>query len=602
MRSRPRQFETLEPRRLLASDWTNALLVRDVNRSGLVTSQDAILVINDLNRGGARQLPSRPAEGSDLLCDVNADGWVSAVDALLIINAINAFNPRAPLIVGGLSSNDDPNGNGVVLSERIAVGGQTLPESLVSVTVDGAEVPGMAAVQSDSGGHYTLPLSVTEGHHLVELKSVDQLGRLARISLEVRRGNAIQDWNAAALTIIRQWNTFSNDPYVNRIVPSQPPMVARNLAMIHTAMFNAANAAELEFASYQSELVPDAAIDPSVAAAAAGFEVAKSLYSAPDEVAVWQATLDETLAQAPGGSLRTDSLNFGRSVGRTMLDLRGNDVNVASVYHPSDQIGHWQRTLPDYLPPLLPQWPAVRPFVMSSGSEFRPPAPPSLQSDEYAKAVDEVMRLGSFGSSQRTVEQTEIALFWSDGGGTFTPAGHWNQIAADVTLARGTDLVDTARAFALINLAMADAGIAAWDAKYTFDLWRPIDAIRNADRDGNPETEPRADWVPLIKTPPFPTYTSGHSTFSGAASVVLTSLFGTVAFDSASDIHNGPEQRPLEPAHALTRHFESFEQAAEEAGVSRIYGGIHFRFDNLAGLELGRAIGAATLQRVLGAK
>lgn len=599
MRVRSLLLEALEPRRMLASDWNNAQLIRDVDRSGLVTSQDALVVVNELNAVGARHLPARGSDGAQPLCDVNADGWLSAVDALLIINAINSLSQQTPLVVGGLTSASDPNGNGVVLTNEISLSGQTLSGSNVRVTVDGSPVPGLESIQSDPSGRYAAQLTIADGYHVIGIEATDQLGRPARSSLDVRRGNTIQDWNAAVLTIVRQWTALSNDPYNNRIVPSQPPLVARNLAMIHTAMFNAASAADQHYAPYKLAIVPESNIDPRVAAAAAGFEVAKSLYPAPDEVAVWQATLDETLAQLPESELRTTSLSFGRLVGQAMLAERANDgVKGTSTYSPSSEVGHWQRTFPDYLPPLLTQWPGVKPFVLSSASEFRPASPPALGSIEYAEAVDEVMRMGGFESGQRSAEQTEIAMFWSDGGGTFTPAGHWNQIAADVTLARGTNIVDTSRAFALLNLAMADAGLAAWDAKYAYDLWRPIDAIRSADRDGNAATEANKDWIPLIKTPPFPTYTSGHSTFSGAASVVLAWLFDKVEFNSTSDAHNGPEQRPLDVSQTVTRHFDSFQQAAEEAGLSRIYGGIHFRFDNLAGLELGRQIGAATIARL----
>jgi membrane-associated phospholipid phosphatase len=169
-----------------------------------------------------------------------------------------------------------------------------------------------------------------------------------------------------------------------------------------------------------------------------------------------------------------------------------------------------------------------------------------------------------------------------------------------VTLKQGTSLLETARTFALLNIAMADAGIASWDAKYHYDLWRPIDAIRQADQDGNAGTLGDTSWIPLLKTPPFPTYTSGHSTFSGAASAVLTSLYGDdFAFDSQSDGHLAAEQRPLDPSQIVTRHFASFNQAAEEAGLSRIYGGIHFHFDDTAGRGLGNQVGTAVMARLL---
>jgi hypothetical protein len=154
--------------------------------------------------------------------------------------------------------------------------------------------------------------------------------------------------------------------------------------------------------------------------------------------------------------------------------------------------------------------------------------------------------------------------------------------------------------FALLNIAEADAGIASWDAKYAYDLWRPIDAIRRADIDGNDATVVDAAWTPLINTPPFPTYTSGHSTFSGAADAVLSSFFGAnVSFTSQSDGHEGFSQRPLGTSQIVSRNFASFAQAADEAGRSRIYGGIHFQFDNSAGLSAGRALGGYVVQNLL---
>ena len=237
---------------------------------------------------------------------------------------------------------------------------------------------------------------------------------------------------------------------------------------------------------------------------------------------------------------------------------------------------------------------------MSSGSQFRPADAPALDSAEYAADVNEVMQLGGLNSSQRTAEQTEIALFWADGGGTFTPPGHWNQIAADVALNRNQTLAENARLFALLNIALADAGISAWDTKYTYDLWRPIDAIRQGDADGNDATTADPTWTPLLKTPPFPAYTSGHSTFSGAADAVLSSLFGSnVHFATTADGHNGFTQRPLADQQVVTRSFESFAQAADEAGQSRIYGGIHFQFDNTIGLATGRAIGTYVIGNFL---
>lgn len=600
MKPRQRTIELLEPRHLMASDWQNASLMRDVDSSSLVTPVDVLLLINNLNSNGSRELPARSQHAGDPFYDVNGDNFLTPLDVLIVINAINNFGDRQPTVVGGLAPASDPNNNGVVLTGNVTINGQTLASSIVTVSLDPSDsIP--RSVVADAEGRFTVQLPLAEGLQTVRFSARDDLGRHSDKTLEVRRGNTIQDWNASALDIVRQWTTTSNDPYQGRIVTAQPPLVARNLAMIQAAMFDAANAVTGQYQAYRVNLPPQIGASASAAAAAAAFEVAKSLYSAVDEIAVWQASLDETLAQVPDGTAKSLGLELGKRVGQAILADRVNDgAKGSSTYAPTTEVGKWRRTFPDYLPPLLSQWPSVKTFALARGDEFRPAPPPAIDSAEYATAVDEVMRLGGFQNSQRTAEQTEIALFWADGGGTATPPGHWNRIATDVTLKQGTSLLETARTFALLNIAMADAGIASWDAKYHYDLCRPIDSIRQADQDGNAATLADSSWIPLLKTPPFPTYTSGHSTFSGAASAVLTSLFGDhVAFDSQSDGHLAAEQRPLDPSQIVTRHFASFNQAAEEAGRSRIYGGIHFNFDNTAGLELGRKVGTAALTRSL---
>jgi membrane-associated phospholipid phosphatase len=241
---------------------------------------------------------------------------------------------------------------------------------------------------------------------------------------------------------------------------------------------------------------------------------------------------------------------------------------------------------------------------MTSGDQFRPTAPPALASTDYAAAVDQVRRLGSAGSTERTADQTAIANFWADGGGTSTPPGHWNQIAMDIGLEHNQSLLENARMLALVNFAMADAGIASWDAKYASNLWRPIDAIHLADTDGNAATTADAAWSPLLNTPSFPSYVSGHSTFSAAAAEVLTALLGeNVAFTTRADPGSTGVWPPADDVAPLqVRSFDSFDSAAQEAGISRIYGGIHYSFDNAAGLELGHDIGQLVIASLLKAK
>ena len=177
------------------------------------------------------------------------------------------------------------------------------------------------------------------------------------------------------------------------------------------------------------------------------------------------------------------------------------------------------------------------------------------------------------------------------GAGTDTPPGHWNTIAANAAITQGLTLAQEARLFALLDISLADAGIAAWDAKYTYNFWRPVTAIQGAGSDGNAATVADATWTPLINTPPFPEYVSGHSTYSGAADAVLTNFFGSnVGFTAGSGGLSG-----------VTRTFDSFTSAANEAGISRIYGGIHFNSANQDGLTTGRAIGSYVASNFLGA-
>jgi hypothetical protein len=234
-------------------------------------------------------------------------------------------------------------------------------------------------------------------------------------------------------------------------------------------------------------------------------------------------------------------------------------------------------------PALLPNWPMVTPFAMTSGSQFRSlTGPPELNTPEYRDYYNEVKEIGAATGSTRTQDQSEIAEFWADGGNTSTPPGHWNRIAQSVAQAKGNTLEENARMFALLNIGMADAAIACWDNKFTFNDWRPVTAIRNGDTDGNDDTVGDAAWSSFIATPPFPSYTSGHSTFSGAAAAILADFFGddNVSFKTSA-----------EGAVVPDRSFDSFSEAATEAMNSRLYGGIHWRYDNEDGLEAGTALG-----------
>lgn len=288
------------------------------------------------------------------------------------------------------------------------------------------------------------------------------------------------------------------------------------------------------------------------------------------------------------GPAKTNGVSFGQAVGDAVVALRANDGSRDFVDYTSanTNAGTWQPTPPMFDEALLPQWATVTPFALNSPSQFRPAAPPAVGSAEYAAALNEVKAKGRATGSTRSPDETQEALFWADGLGTVTPAGHWDLIAMQLAAAQGNSMSANARLFAELNIALADSAIAAWDAKYFYSEWRPVTAIVGAGADGNNQTTPDAAWTPLLVTPNFPTYTSGHSTFSGAAQIVLESFFGA----------NTGFTTGTEAPGVSSRTFASFRQAAEEAGQSRVLGGIHFQFDNQAGLAAGRGVASFMMQ------
>jgi hypothetical protein len=380
--------------------------------------------------------------------------------------------------------------------------------------------------------------------------------------------DVVTDWNNAALDAIRADRTA-------------PPIASRSLAIVHVAIYDAVNGIAR---THQPYLVPSAVSNSAsrvAAATAAAHQTLVSLF--PNHTSTFDALHAAILAGIPNGPQKTNGITWGEFVASQILAARANDGSNAIVQPPGGSgPGVWIPTPPAFLPYLLPQWGFVAPFGMSSPSQFRPPGPPTLDSEQYAADYEEVKELGAAVGSTRTEEQTEIALFWADGAGTETPPGHWNSIAQIIGAARGTTLEENARLFALVNLAMADAAICSWDAKYTYHFWRPVTAIAFA--------EPQLNWTSFIVTPPFPDYTSGHSTFSAAAATVLPLFYGTedLPFTTGSDFLPG-----------VFRSFSTCLDAAEEAALSRIYGGIHFRSASEDGLQAGSSIGEWTVTHYL---
>lgn len=387
--------------------------------------------------------------------------------------------------------------------------------------------------------------------------------------------------------VIIEWNTLALDAIRNE--STSPPLAARNLAILHSSIYDAVNSIKQSHEAYFVLLSTSPQASSEAAAVSAAYECLANLY--PSQIASFDAALNRYLTNTAATESRDDGMMLGYAVALLILDWRSDDGASTTVpYIPGNQPGDWRRTPPFFRPPELPQWPYVTPFAMTNGAQFRPGGPPSLTSTQYTADFNQVKDLGGVNSTNRTQEQTLIARFWSDFSYTVTPPGHWNQIAQNVVTNRTNTLAENARLFALLNIAMADAAIVAWDAKYFYDFWRPVTAIQEADTDDNPDTEPDSEWIPLLNTPPFPEYTSGHSTFSSSAATILAEFYGSdhITFTVGSDAVPG-----------VFRTYDSFAAAAEEIGLSRIYGGIHFLSADLDGLEAGHHLGEYVFQTFL---
>ena len=387
--------------------------------------------------------------------------------------------------------------------------------------------------------------------------------------------NPVIEWNRTLLQIVRTPG-------------AQPPTIhsTRNFAMLHAAIFDAVNNIDRDFEPYAVRH-PHVSRKASTQAAAdqAAHDVLISLY--PTFAATLDSELQQDLEQIPDGRDKADGIEEGKDVAAAILTLRSNDGSAAVLppFVPKTQPGSYQLTPPNFAPADFIQWPHVTPFALARADEFRPGPPPQLTSEDYTQSFDEVKSLGLINSATRTADQTQIGQFWNGNIQDF-----WNEIAQTAALQHHLDLEQSAHLFALLNISLADTTIAFFDTKYTYDLWRPVTAIQMAGIDDNPETTADPGWIPLpTKTAPDPSYPGAHSAISAAAAEVLRlSLGDEITFDVTSESLAG-----------ITRHFTSFSGAAEEAGLSRIYSGQHFRFDHLAGKRLGQQVARSVLFSVL---
>lgn len=381
--------------------------------------------------------------------------------------------------------------------------------------------------------------------------------------------DAVTDWNQTGLR-------------ATEIAGMAPPVQAHAMAIMHAAIYDAVNAVDRGHAPYVITVTAPSGASVDSAAVAAAHGVLVRLF--PLQQAMLEAALTASLGQIPDSQAKTDGVQVGREVAEKLFALRRFDGFDASVsYSFGNGPGVYQATPPGNAQPVLPHWRNVKPFVLKSAAQFAFEGPPNPTSAAFAKDFNEIKLLGGRASAQRTSEQTAIAIHWA--GSEIPPM---NAVARTASAARSLRVADNARLFAYLNMAMADALIAAFEAKYKFNTWRPVTAIRNAASAGNAGIQADGAWEPMIVTPPHPEYPSAHCIAVGAAEVVLRQFFG----DRVSASY-------VAPALGVLRRWESLAQISKEVEDSRVWAGIHFRSAVEHATQVGRKIGEYALKEYM---
>ena len=373
------------------------------------------------------------------------------------------------------------------------------------------------------------------------------------------RADVVTDWNARAETIAIE----------KQITPGYN---ARQMAILQVAVFEAVNAIERRYAPYRLTLTAERTLSKDAAAAAAAHAALVAFH--PERQEALDAALAASLAAVPDGEAKVKGVALGKTAAAEMLALRAKDgADAPESYRP--------RTSPGvYVPTTIPvfsQFPAVTPWAMTSGDQFRPAAPPALDSEVWTKDLNEIRELGARNSTVRTAEQTTIGRFW-----LMTGPRSYNPIVRQLAAAKEMDIVDCARLLALVAMAGSDAIIAVMDGKYAYNFWRPLTAIRNADITGNAATPREASWLPLGDTPMHPEYPCAHCITSSAVGAVLTHVLGPDVPQFSLTSTTAP---------GVTRTWKTVEDYNEEVASARIYAGFHYRFSTVVGRDMGRKIG-----------
>jgi hypothetical protein len=384
--------------------------------------------------------------------------------------------------------------------------------------------------------------------------------------------NVITDWDEKGIAVVTPMSNLGN---------TSPYMAQRVMGMVHAAMFDAVNSIERRYRPYLLQLSADPATSKEAAAAAAAAAVLATI----DEKTAGEmkVALANYLAPLPDGATKSDGVKLGEAVATRMLEVRANDGSGApDAYRPRTTPGVYVSTAI----PISSMWPNMKPFVLKNASQFRPGPPVSLESKEWATDYNELKDAGGQISAKRTAQQTEIAQFWLVG-----PPVAYHPFVRQLVIANQMNVVDSARLMALVSIGLTDAIIAVLDAKYHYNFWRPITAIRNGDNDGNPATDREATWQPIANTPMHPEYPCAHCIQCGSVAGIVKTVFGTVEI---------PEIAMTSPtAPGITRRWTNLAAFSEEVENARIWAGFHYRFSTRIGTQMGYEIGEYVVKNVM---
>jgi hypothetical protein len=393
----------------------------------------------------------------------------------------------------------------------------------------------------------------------------------------------------SAENVILRWNRVLKETVATPGMHPGSVMPVRSYAMMHAAMFDAANSIDGSYTSYLIEVPGTKHASVEAAVAQAAHDVLAGLY--PARAAVLAAELAACLAGIEDNR-REQGIRVGRIVAERMMAERSNDGwNVTPpAYSLPPTPGNWQPTPPSGTPATFTHYGNVKPFAIDSAEHFAPAAPPAMTSARYTASFNEVKALGAVNSPIRTADQTQVARLWANVGTPTNFLHVWNNIAATVSEAKDLDTVSRARLFALINISLHDALQTTFASKFEHGLWRPVHAIQRADEDGNPDTEADPNWQSLIVAPPYPSYAGNMAAIGTSQATVLALFFGRddIAYEHTWDGAGG-----------ATRWYAGFNAMADEQERARVYGGIHFTFDQEAGQSVGRNVGNYVFQNLM---